>query len=309
MDKTSPFKTPILFLVFNRPDVTKEVFEVIRRVKPEKLFIACDGPRADKPGEEELVKEVREIVNNIDWNCEVKKLFRDKNSGCKVSVSSAIDWFFENVEEGIILEDDCLPDLSFFPFCRELLERYRNDERIGMISGDNFLFGKKRTDYSYYFSRFTFIWGWATWKRAWEKYDVNMKLWTEIRDNNWLYDILGDKKAVSDWSKIYENVYSGKIDTWDYQWTFTCWMNNFFIIVPDCNLISNIGFRGDGTHTKNVNKYANLPLKTFEGPLKHPPFLIQDKIADNIVQKEKFHNKPVIIRAIRKLQKYVRGEK
>ena len=155
-------ETPVLFLVFNRPDTTAQVFEAIRQAKPPRLYVASDGAREDKEGELEKVKQVREIVSQVDWNCEVKTLFRDKNLGCKIAVSSAIDWFFEQEEMGIILEDDCLPHPTFFRFCQELLERYRDDERIGMISGNNFQFGRKCTDYSYYFSMYSHIWGWAS---------------------------------------------------------------------------------------------------------------------------------------------------
>ena len=225
-------------------------------------------------------------LSTVDWDCEVKTLFSDKNLGCKVAVSRAIDWFFEHVEEGIILEDDCLPHPTFFRFCEELLNKYRDDERIGQISGDNFQFGKKRTEYSYYFSRYTLIWGWATWRRAWKNYDVDMKSWPEIHDNGWLQDWLGNKKLVHYWMRIFEMTYQGEINTWDYQWTFTCWIRNCLTILPNVNLISNIGFSAGGTHTSCKNdKSANIPVEAMEFPLRHPPFMSRDSSSDKLTEK------------------------
>ena len=282
-----PLKSPVLFLVFNRPDTTRRVFEAIRQAQPSQLFIAADGPREGKSGEAEKCADVRRIVHEgIDWDCEVKTLFRDENLGCKAAVSRAIDWFFEHVEEGIILEDDCLPHPTFFRFCEELLNKYRDDERIGQISGDNFQFGKKRTEYSYYFSRYTHIWGWATWRRAWKNYDVDMKSWPEIRDNGWLQDWLGNKKLVHYWMRIFEMTYQGEINTWDYQWTFTCWIRNCLTILPNVNLVSNIGFSAGATHTSHKNdKSANIPVEAMEFPLRHPPFMSRDSSGDKRTEK------------------------
>lgn len=296
---------PILFMIFNRPDTTKGVFEAIRKAKPPKLFVAADGPRPNKPGEWEKCQKVREIATAVDWDCEVKTLFRDTNLGCKVGVSRAIDWFFQHVEEGIILEDDCLPTQSFFWFCQELLEKYRYDERVMMISGDNFQFGRKRTDYSYYFSRFTHIWGWASWRRAWKHFDVNMKLWPEIRDGGWLNDWLGDKKSVEYWTQIFEKVYKGKIDTWDYQWTFSCWVQNGLSVLPNVNLVSNIGLGIESTHTHKHSPLANMPVLPMGFPLKHPPFLLCDSKADSIVFKN-ICSSSFIRRVINRLVRIVR---
>jgi len=168
------FNTPILFLVFNRPNTTQRVFNVIRQVKPKQLFVAADGPRRDKGADEEKCEATREIVKQIDWDCEVKTLFREENLGCGKAVSSAITWFFENVEEGIILEDDCLPNLDFFGYCEELLDRYRDNREVMFIGGDNFQKGKKWGDASYYFSAYNHVWGWATWKRTWDIYDFKL---------------------------------------------------------------------------------------------------------------------------------------
>jgi hypothetical protein len=283
-------KTAVLFLVFNRPDTTAQVFEAIRLAQPPRFYIAADGAREDKEGEAEKVKQVREIVANIDWDCEVKTLYREKNLGCKIAVSSAIDWFFEHEEMGIILEDDCLPHPTFFRFCEELLEKYRDDERIMMISGENFQFGRKRTEYSYYFSRYNHIWGWASWRRAWKHYDVDMKLWPEIRNGKWLYDIFRNKNVVLSWRKIFDNTYQGKINTWDYQWTFACLVQSGLSILP--NLISNIGFGLNSTHAMGQSKFSNMQFEPVNFPLAHPLFILHDDLADIFTEKIITNNTP-----------------
>ena len=198
-------------------------------------------------------------------------------------VSSGLDWVFDTVEEAIILEDDCLPHPTFFRYCQELLDYYQDDKRIMMISGDNFQFGRKRTDYSYYFSKFNHIWGWASWRRAWKYYDVEMALWPEIRDSQWLQNYIGDKNQTYYWQKIFEDTYRGQIDTWDYQWGFTCWIQNALCIIPTLNLISNIGFRPDATHTKQDSLLANISIDNeMEFPLKHPKYMICNYRADEV---------------------------
>ena len=267
--------TPVLFIIFNRPDTTQLVFNEIKKAKPSKLYIAADGPRPNREDEAEKCQQSRNIIKQIDWDCEIHTLFRNQNLGCKVAVSSAIDWFFENVEEGIILEDDCLPDQSFFYFCQELLEKYRDDKRIMMISGDNFQDGIKRGDGSYYFSRIAHIWGWATWKRAWNLYDVQMKSFKSFLENGEINNIFDNKYVKAYWLKYFQNTYEGKIDTWDYQWGYTLLSQNGLSIMPNVNLISNIGFRKDEN-----NKYANM--KTFcIDKIVHPNFILVNKEADD----------------------------
>lgn len=251
---TTPFDTPILFLVFNRPDVTRIVLDRIKMIKPIKLFVAADGPRLNNESDIQKCKEVKEIIDGIDWDCEVVTLFRESNLGCKYAVSGAISWFFNQVEEGIILEDDILPDISFFNFCNQMLARYRNDERIGHISGFNSagIWDYHRSDY--FFAKLGSIWGWATWSRAWKTYDVNLKKW----------ELTAVKKKVlrmfpeqirSERRKLYNDVYQNKIDTWDYQWTFSRLINNQLSIIPVRNLINNIGFNEDATHTQSTPEW------------------------------------------------------
>jgi hypothetical protein len=245
------------------------------------LFVAADGPREDREGEAERCQRARAVIKQVDWECEVSTLFRGSNLGCKTAVSSAIDWFFQNVEEGIILEDDCLPHLSFFPFCAELLERYRCDERIMMVSGNNFQLGRKRGPYSYYFSNYCHGWGWASWRRAWRYYDVQMELWPTLRETPFLQLLWLDEAAANHWRDVFDGVYAGCIDTWDYQWFFACWTRRALAILPNSNLVSNIGFGTDATHTTaSVSSVADLPVMEMRFPLKHPPYIVRDLEAD-----------------------------
>jgi hypothetical protein len=279
----------VLFLIFNRLDVTKIVFEAIRQAKPPRLYIASDGPRTTREDESEKVINIRDyVLHNIDWDCEVETLFRNENLGCKIAVSSAISWFFHHEERGIILEDDCLPDHSFFRFCEEMLHKYSDDERIGMISGDNFQFGSNQVKESYYFSRYPHIWGWATWKRAWEKYDVDIKNWPEFKKNH-LRSLNFPKRENSFWSKVFKGVFNKKIDTWDYQWVFAMWINGMLTVIPSVNLISNIGFGVDATHTKGISIYSNMKTSKLKFPLIHPKFFLANSHFDANVSKSMFN--------------------
>lgn len=273
-------KTPVVLIVFNRPDTTARVMEAIRRARPEQLFLIADGSRPGR-NEEERCAEVRKIVQLVDWPCTVHKDFADQNLGCKLRVASGLDWVFNAVEEAIILEDDCLPEPSFFPYCEELLERFRLDERVGMISGDNFQFGVRRSEFSYYFTRYSHIWGWATWRRAWKRYDVEMKLWPLVRDGNWLEDIFAIPRLVSYWRDCFQKVYDGEVDTWDTQWVFCNLINGRLGVMPQANLVSNIGFGEGATHTQSVNQMAEIPVEPMGFPLKHPELMVRDALADH----------------------------
>ncbi len=273
-------KTPVLFLVFNRPEETERALDRIRQARPGRLYVAADGPRPDRSGEGDVCGQVRDIATRVDWDCELKTLFRKDNLGCRKAVSSALDWFFENEEEGIILEDDCLASRSFFPFCQELLDRYRDDNRIMVVSGNNFQFGRRRTDNSYYFSRYNHCWGWATWRRAWLLYDADLRHWPRVRDEGYLEDILSHPSLVSYWTRIFDIAYRDEVDSWAYRWTFTCWIQNGLSILPGVNLVSNIGFGDAGTHTRGDHPVANLPTEDLTFPLKHPMEMIRDDRAD-----------------------------
>jgi hypothetical protein len=272
----SDFKltTPVAFIIFNRPDTTELVFTEIAKAKPAKLLVVADGPRSGRKGEVEKCALTRSIIDRVDWDCEVLTNFSEINLGCKVRVSTGIDWVFKQVEEAIILEDDCLPDPTFFKFCQELLKRYRDDQRIGMISGDNLQFDRLQNDESYYFTKYVHIWGWATWRDRWQKsYDVNLKKWPLIRDQGRIADIIPNRYEQNYWASIFDKVYKNKIDTWDYQWVFSNWVEGRINVAPSVNLISNIGFnRLDATHTTGSEAESNLPTLNIQFPLKHPAF-------------------------------------
>lgn len=303
---SSPLTTPVLFLIFNRPDTTQKVFNAIKQAKPKQLFAAADGPREDKEGEKEKCEQARKIIEQVDWDCEVKTLFRDKNVGCKIAVSSAIDWFFENVKEGIILEDDCLPSQSFFWFCQELLEHYRDDARIMTISGDNFQFDRKRGDGSYYFSKYPHIWGWATWRRAWNHYGVNMKNFEEFKEEAQINNVFNIKQQQKYWTKIFQIVYEGKIDSWGYQWAYSCFINNGLCVMPNVNLVSNIGFGKEASHTKDQNSIlSNMKIKNIQKII-HPNFVLADQEADLLTSKLCFGNKNIFERAKNKALRIVK---
>jgi hypothetical protein len=295
--------TAVLFLVFNRLDTTKQVFEVIRQAKPPRLYIAADGARENREGESEKVKVVRDyIASNIDWQCEVKTLFREQNYGCKMAVSGAIDWFFANEEKGIILEDDCLPSQSFFWFCEELLEKYEDDMRVGMISGDNFQNGIKRGDADYYFSIYNHIWGWASWANRWKNYDVELEF---INDSSFIDDLLENKQTKKYWQNVFEEMKQQKIDTWDYQWTFSLWGNRQLTVLPNTNLIKNIGFGADATHTTGESKQSNM--EHFEIVLKnHPASVERNLVADDFTGKMMFEKKSFFVRVVNKVKRILK---
>lgn len=301
----SPLTTPVLFLIFNRPNTTQRVFNAIRQAKPKQLFIAADGPRPDKEDEIEKCQKARQIATSVDWDCEVKTLFRDKNLGCKIAVSSAIDWFFENVEEGIILEDDCLPSQSFFWFCQELLKYYKNDTRVMHISGNNFQFGKMRGEGSYYFSKYTHIWGWATWKRAWKYFDVNMKSFKKFKKEAQINNVFNIKQQKKYWMKIFQRVYDDKINTWDYTWVYTCFINSGLCIMPNINLVSNIGFGIESTHTQGENNIFSK-MKTEEiTEIIHPEFVLADQEADLLTSKLCCGNINIFKRIVNKVTRVI----
>jgi len=284
-------KTPVAFLIFKRPDTTEKVFEAIREAKPPKLLVVADGPRAASIGEAQKCAATRAIIDRVDWDCEVLTNYADANMGCKKRVSSGLDWVFNTVEEAIILEDDCWPQPTFFRFCEELLDKYRDDERIMVVAGNNFQYGRKRTSDSYYFSRYNHCWGWASWRRAWQHYDNDMRLWPIVRDGGWLNDFLSDSVSVKFWTQTFQDTYEGKINSWAYNWTFTCWIHNGLTILPQVNLISNIGHVAEATHTQNkASKFANMPVEAVDFPLQHPPFMMRDEKADSFTQLNNFYD-------------------
>jgi len=285
MTQRTGLNTPVALFAFNRPATTLRVFEAIAAVRPARLLLVADGPRPDRPGEAEACRRVRDIMGRVDWPCEVSTNFAAANLGCQERVISGLDWVFSLVEEAIILEDDCLPDPSFFPFCHELLHKYRGDNRIAYISGCN-LQEKYQSNYlrdgaSYFFSQIGGIWGWATWRSEWRLYDRHLSDWPEIKKNNKLADIFDQAKIVSYWTKIFDSMHEKRgPNTWDYQWFYTGLTQNKITIVPSVNLIANIGFGKDATHTTEEDSRFMLTASAVSFPLKHPICLIPSRAMD-----------------------------
>ena len=297
-----PLITPVLFLVFNRLDTTKQVFQEIRQAKPPRLYIASDGARVSNEGDARNVSAVRDyIIENIDWECEVKTLFRDRNLGCKYSVSGAITWFFEHEENGIILEDDCLPSQSFFWFCEELLEKYKNDLRVWHIGGTNPV-DSNCVSSEYYFSEYNRIWGWASWRRAWAVYDVKIKDWPAVSKTGVLEHLLGNSESKK-FTNLMGKVFDGEIDTWDYQWLLLRLLHGKAII-PKVNLISNIGFGQDATHTFDEDSLlANIEKGEILFPLKHPQYFLVDHRRDEKWKIISNKSESLVKKFLRKLKK------
>lgn len=269
--------TPVLFLVFNRPAYTREVFEVIRKSKPKRLFVAADGARVDKAGENQLCEEARRIATAIDWDCELKTLFRDENLGCGKAVSQAVTWFFENVEEGIVLEDDCLPDSSFFFYCEQLLDKYRNDQRVFLISGNNLIGTAWKPEFHSYFWGHPGVWGWASWRRAWNLYDYQMDGWEKVEIKNRIRNALKTEGWFQFYHEMYESAFRGTLDTWDIQWCYTILKNGGLSANPAVNLVKNLGFGNQSTHTSSGNHpFSNLSIGSLNFPLIHPSHFITD---------------------------------
>lgn len=294
------YSTPILLLIFNRPNCTKKTFDAIRKANPKKLYIAADGPRITKAGEKEICEQTRDIATQIDWDCEVKTLFREVNLGCKVAVSSAITWFFDNEEMGVILEDDCLPSKSFFAFCEELLLKYKDDDRVWHIDGTTSQPGVAGT--SYQFSKYCLIWGWASWRRAWKHYDPAIKNFSEFKSKNVIESVWRLPLVRKYWFKNFQQVYNGLVDTWDYQWLYTVWTNNGMSIRPSVNLIKNIGFDQDATHTTTTSDLImQMKNEEMKFPLQHPAFMLPNAEMDDICSANHFNIRPFAALALNKI--------
>jgi hypothetical protein len=270
MDKQ--LNSPILFLIFNRLDTAERVFERIRQARPARLYFAADGPRGNRPDDKEKCASVRSLVEKVDWPCQTFTLFRESNLGCKLAVSSGISWFFEQEEEGIILEDDCLPHPDFFPFCQEMLSRYRNDPTVFSVTGTN-LVGTTEPDAEYFFGMIGGIWGWASWRRAWNHYELDIR--SKFTQANWekIQSVLKNRKlAVVLEELLRKSVVDGDVNTWDYQWFFARLLTAGKSVIPNKNLVSNLGFASvDATHTTNSDHpLAELPTFSLAGPYRSP---------------------------------------
>lgn len=280
-------RSAVLLVVFNRPEHTARAFARIREMQPPKLYVAADGPRAGRADEAERCAAVRRIATAVDWPCELHTLFQPENRGCKLGVAGGIDWFFAHEEEGIIIEDDILPDPTFFRYCDTLLERHRGDERVALISGANLVPAALPGGASYRASRYLHIWGWASWRRAWSKYDVTAAGWGTPAARRKLHDTLnGRSDAIRYWAGQFDAVAAGRIDTWDYQWILAAWLNDMVALMPDRNLIENIGFGADATHTvgEPTGAFAAMRIAPMTFPLVDPATLVPDPDLDRQVE-------------------------
>lgn len=302
------FNTPILTIHFNRPEISKHLFAKLKEVKPNKLFIAIDGPREDRPGEDKLVEEVKSVFKDIDWECEVHTLYQEKNLGCRYAVTAAIDWFFSQVEYGIILEDDCIPHISFFDYSEEVLTKYEHDERVMVVTGSNFQDENVRGDGSYFFTRYIHIWGWATWKRAWDLYHPTWDKYTTFRERGLIKQLYKRENEQRFWEGNFNAIADG-LDTWDYQWVFTVLANNGLTVAPNVNLISNIGFNSQATHTYDSdNPLSDRPTEPI-GKIVHPTFMLVDQEADDYSAEKVFNipkERSLAYKVARKIYRKVR---
>lgn len=273
---------PLLLLAWRRPDTLRQVVNAIRAVAPQQIFVACDGANPDHSGEVQKVIATRAVIDEeIDWPCRIERLYSDVNQGCRLGVSRAITWFFDQVDEGIILEDDCLPHPDFFHYCSILLSKFRYDTRILSICGSNFQQGRRRGSASYYFSIHGDSWGWATWRRAWQLYPMAQQKWIEFRDAERLSDVFRIPAEQSYWCGILDDLFIRQIpDSWAYQWWLASWMNNGLHAWPNVPLVSNLGFsRDDSTHCVGDSPFAALKLMSL-GEIVHPSFVLPDRDAD-----------------------------
>jgi hypothetical protein len=285
--------TPVVFIVFNRPGLTRQVFSAIRVARPRLLLVVADGPRCDRPGEAERCAEVRAIVEaGVDWPCEVRRNYAETNMGCARRVATGLDWVFTQVEEAVILEDDCLPDASFFPFCEELLARYRGDPRVALVAGCDFCPSERvPANASYRFSRYLHCWGWATWAKVWRRYPdaQGMSAWRSGEGACWLTARPWTKAERGWWQQAWDETAAGRIDTWDFPFVLPWMMQGAMGVVANGNLVQNLGFGADATHTQGpAPEWARREVTEMRWPLRHPEQVVPDEIADEWVSRHQF---------------------
>jgi hypothetical protein len=261
----------------------------------------ADGPRDDRPGEASLCDDVIALATAVEWECDLTVERSDRNMGCRDRFSSGLDYVFSTTDRAIILEDDCLPSLSFFRFCSELLDRYEFDDRVMSVSGTSFQFGRRRTEASYFFSRYTHVWGWATWRRAWNLHDASMLRWPDLARSRWLDSYIQRPKVSRYFHDRLDLVESGALDTWDYPWLLTTWLEGGLCAVPERNLVTNIGFGSDATHTKRRSRFADLPAEELDFPLRHPQHIERSVSADRFTENLSFNSSRLLRAASRRL--------
>ena len=295
--------TAVVMVIFNRPHTTQRVFEAIRAARPNRLFIVADGPRPDVPTDAARCQETRVILDQVDWPCEVAYDFADRNLGLFQRMSSGLDWVFEQVEEAIVFEDDCLPDPSFFPFCQEVLARFRDDRRVMHINGNTYNADQTGLqNHSYGFVRIPHVWGWATWRRAWELFDRELAAWPWYRTTRQLRSLPIDPIYRSILVQRFDQAHFEKRNIWEYGWQFSVVSQNGLVVLPRHNLVSNIGFDASATHTTNLqDRNANLPVKSMEFPLTHPVLVAPDWRLEQL-----FVSRMILSRPVSRVKRLVR---
>lgn len=279
-------QTPVALLIFNRPEITRRLVEELLKARPPRVLVFADGPRPDHPADPELIQAAKVAISDAPWECEVLTNYSDVNLGTKYRPATGLNWVFEIVDKAIFFEDDVLPHPSFFRFCDELLEKYQHDERVMMISGNNFIGGRWTSD-SYLFSHYAGIWGWATWRRAWRHYDVELRAWPELRETKFLRDVLASDDEVAFWRQCFDRIVSGETQTWDHQWQFAIWRQQGLSAMPAANLCTNVGFGPTAQHYKEFNpKLAAVPVAEMPFPLKHPATVVRNREADDFAFRE-----------------------
>ncbi len=274
-------EVPVVLCIYNRPDFTRRVADILKAADPERIFIVADGPKSNDPDDAALCAEALRVAEERFKGIRVEVNASASNLGSRKRIQSGLTWVFGEVDEAIIIEDDCLPEISFFPFCAELIEKYRHEKRVGLIGGSNFQFERRCGSDSYFFSRYPLMWGWAAWRRTWEIYEADLESWTDVRDTSWLADLLVDPLAAAYWRRIFDLARDG-FDAWDYSMIYSCWRNNLLSIQPCRNLVSNIGFGSNATNTREKGSpLSNIPFHKMIFPLSHPARIERHPDCDN----------------------------
>jgi hypothetical protein len=297
------FQTPVAVFTFNRPELTERLLRIVAQVQPRRILAVADGPRPHVASDAERCAAVRRLFENLDWECQVECNFAERNMGSFLRNSSGLNWVFDQVEEAIIVEDDCMPDPSFFQFCEELLKRYRDDQRVGLISGNNFLkSGRRRHAASYLFSGYATTWGWASWRRMWRQVDLDMPYWIEFRDSGRLRQSLFSDGEDLYWRSIYDSIRDRRMkNAWDYQLMLTCRRFSLLTVVPTVNLVSHVGYGSDATHCNDDRGLeANLATYPILFPLVHPEKVEMSPRVDYQIYRRRF-NEPLRFKIARRI--------
>lgn len=294
-------RSPVALLVFNRPDLTALVFETVRAAKPPALFVAADGPRPDHPADAELCDRTRAVCDDVDWPCEVHHKYEEVNLGCGPAVAGGLDWVFDHVDRAIVLEDDCVPDPSFFPFCDELLERYADDERVMQIAGSSLRAPRSAfAGRSYGFAAFGLVWGWATWRRAWRLCDRSMPTWPSFRDDGLVDGLPMSRRRRQHLRREFDRIYAGH-GTWDHQWQYTVLSEHGLSAYPETNLVSNVGFRADATQNPLAGEFADVPAQPLDFPLRHPAIVAENPHLERYLEREILRSSGRAVELLRKV--------